>query len=121
MPTRKKNPRKPEEEYEVTGIVEPKDIPTWARRERKWQDLLDTVMQLEPGKVLQIRFKSEKAADTARNQVRDEINRLAGAAVLATHMVPDESEEGQDPATVGATVYFEKRSVAEAKAKQRDT
>ncbi len=114
----KKNPRKPEEEYEVTGVVTPKDVPNWSRRERKWQDLVDRILALEPRKVLTIHFQSMKVADTARNHVRDEVNRAAGAAVLRTHVVPDNAD---DEAAGGATVYFEKRSIEDAKAHQRDT
>ncbi len=113
----RKNPRKPEEEFEVGQIVSPKDVPNWSRRQKKWQDLVDQILALEPRKVLTIHFQTMAVADRARNHVRDEINRMAGAAVLKTHAVPDDVENEEGP----TTVYFEKRSVEEAKANQRDT
>jgi hypothetical protein len=70
-----------EKVYNIEGIVSADDVPNWARREPKWDELVNEVMKLEAGKSLRVAFPNVKTANRARNAIRDNVNlRMAEAA-----------------------------------------
>ena len=60
--------------YDIQGIVSADDVPNWSRREPKWDELVQAVMQLEPGKSLVVAFPNTRTAERARNAIRDNVN-----------------------------------------------
>ena len=73
--------------FEYGKIVESNEVPNWARRQPKWQDLIEEIMKLKPGQSLPVTFKSLSAANRARNTVRDSVNLKVGKAVLRTRLI----------------------------------
>jgi Glu-tRNA(Gln) amidotransferase subunit E-like FAD-binding protein len=72
--------------YSVKGVVDADEVPDWERTQPKWTDLVDQVMALEPGQALQVEFTDQKAAERARNAVRDTANARARAVVVRTRL-----------------------------------
>lgn len=78
--------------YEIEDVVDESDVPGWERREPKWNELVETVLQLEPGRTLKISFDDPAVAERARNAVRDTANLRAGGVVVRTRLVIVEGE-----------------------------
>jgi hypothetical protein len=74
------------EEYRVIGVVED-DVPDWQRRPPKWTQLVEEIINLEPGQKLVLEFDDVKTAERARNAVRDVANLRAKAIVVRTRLV----------------------------------
>ena len=88
--------------YKIEGLVDSDEIPDWARRPAKWADLIEAVMELEPGgRSLQVEFEDEGVANKARNTVRDTLNLRLKKAAIRTRLV-------KDPNSDKATVFFTK-------------
>lgn len=76
--------------YTKQSLIDSTEVPDWKRREEKWSDLVEDVLQLEPGQTLPVLFDDPKAANRARNAVRDRANRLLNKAVIRTRLVKRE-------------------------------
>jgi gamma-glutamylcysteine synthetase len=84
-----------EKPYKIEGVVPADEVPDWTRRESKWDEIVEKVLDLEPGKSLKVVFPDKKTADRARNAVRDAANlRLVGKEkILRTRMVKNKGKE----------------------------
>ena len=87
-----------QDEFEIGEVVDASEVPNWARREPKWQKLIDRIAALKPGKSLTVNFKDVNTARRARNTVRDTINLHKELAVIRTRVVQKKGES--------AVVYF---------------
>lgn len=90
--------------YKIEGVVSADEVPNWARRPSKWAELLDMVMNLEPDTALPVRFESQKEADNARNQIREEANTRLAEEEDETRVVRTRLKKGVDPKT-GKTIW----------------
>jgi len=86
------------EEYTIGGIVDPSEVPNWARREPKWGKLIEAIEQLTPGQTLTVIFPDQGSANRARNTVRDTLNLRIGRAVIRTRVVVGDDKQ--------VTTYF---------------
>lgn len=73
--------------YKVLPKVDMDDVPDWDRRERKWEDIVNMALNLEPGKTIPLLFDTHREAKRARNAVRDAVNLRVGKVVLRTRIV----------------------------------
>jgi len=78
-----------EPNYTITGVVSTGEIPNWARRKPKWKELVQAVLDLEPGTSLTVVFENKKTAVRACNAVRDDANRRLKAAAVRTRVVTE--------------------------------
>lgn len=85
-------------EYEMRGIISANEVPNWARRPYKWDDVVDKVVQLGKGMSLPIHFPNGKLAKTVRNTIRDRANMRLEAPLIRTRLV--QNSDGT------AVVYF---------------
>ncbi len=112
-PKKSRTTTEEEESYEVVGITDPSNVPNWARQPKKWETIVQKIMELPPNKTLTLHFPNEAAAERARAAVRKEINTMNNLAILRTRKVND--AEGK-----GATVYFTRLSDEQARREQKD-
>lgn len=80
--------------YKISGIVDNDEVPDWERRPAKWDDLVEAVLSLEPGKSLEIEFDDAGDAENARNAVRDRANLEARTIVCRTRLVSHDDGSG---------------------------
>lgn len=73
--------------YKIVDMVGMDDIPGWERQPPKWSDLVEKVLNMEPGQVLKLTFDDAKTAERARNAVRDAANLKARAIIVKTRVV----------------------------------
>ena len=76
--------------YRKLDIIDASDVPEWQRREPKWDELVQDVLSLEPGQSLPVLFDSNKAAQRARNAVRDRANAILRKPVIRTRLIKRE-------------------------------
>ena len=74
--------------YKIIRTVKNADVPDWERRRPKWTELTEAVMELEPGRSLEIAFDNVKAAKRAGNAVRDQAN--VRENVVRTRLIKNE-------------------------------
>lgn len=77
--------------YQKLNIISATDITDWQRREPKWEELVQDVLNLEPGEALPVVFENRKEANRARNAVRDRANRILNEPVIRTRLVPQDN------------------------------
>jgi len=75
--------------YKIVGEGEDA-VPGWDRRPPKWQELVDAVLALKPGRHIIIDFDSHTEARRASNAVRDQANLQERAVVVRTRVVKKE-------------------------------
>lgn len=98
-------PQKKSRPFVIKGTVPTDDIPKWARRSPKWEDLKEAVFQLVPGgDSLEVEFDDDGEARRAANTIRDMINLREKSAVIRTRLVKQEDEETGE--VNGAVVFF---------------
>lgn len=75
--------------FEITGVIDADEVPSWQRRQPKYEELVETMLELEPGKAIRVVFPDKDAARRAANQVRDTVNYLAKAVVISTRVTEE--------------------------------
>ena len=73
-------------QYELGEVIPSSDVPSWARRTSKWEDLITTIEELKPGETQTVKFPDKKTATRARNTIRDTINLRLNSAVIRTRV-----------------------------------
>ena len=91
------NKKKPT--YRVLPAVTPAEVPGWARRPPKWNDLMEQILPTETGQTLPIEFEDAAETNRARSTIRDSLSRETGKVALQTRV-------STDPVTGKTTVYF---------------
>jgi hypothetical protein len=79
--------------FKIKGVVDAETVPSWTRRESKWEDLVEAVLNLAPGKSLEVEFPDKRTAERARNAVRDTANLRLGKPLVRTRIVEEEGSE----------------------------
>jgi hypothetical protein len=80
-------------EYEIKRKITASDVPSWVRRESKWDDLIQEIELLAPGEALEVAFDTTAVANRARNAVRDLMNARLELAEIRTRLIPAEKSE----------------------------
>lgn len=77
--------------YRILKLVEPAEIPDWNRRPAKWVDLVKMALEIPKGMTMPVLFEGNKdnfkAADQARNNIRDHVNAEKGEVTVRTRLV----------------------------------
>ena len=88
-----------DQEYELGEKISADEVPSWARRTSKWEDLIKTIEELEPGETQTVKFPNKKVATRARNTIRDTINLRRNSAGIRTRVI-------QEKGTSKAIAFF---------------
>jgi hypothetical protein len=96
-------------EYTRMGVVDIDKIPGWVRRPHRWDDLVEDVLNLEPGHAVIYSFSSVNEARRASNSVRDRANRMLAEKKINDRRVSTRILPGDDDEKVNLHLKLERK------------